>query len=54
MCDLPRQDQFLLESPQDVWMPRQLRANHFQRHQSVDLAISSLVNRSHATLPEQF
>ena len=50
---LPRQDQLLLEAPQHLLLIGQLRTDHLERHDAVELAVARLVDRSHAALAQQ-
>jgi len=46
--DLPGKNQFLLESLQNLFVDRQLRPDHFQSDQAVELEVPSFVDGAHA------
>ena len=50
---LARQDQLLLEAPQHLLLIGQLRTDHLERHDAIQLAVARLVDRSHAALAQQ-
>jgi hypothetical protein len=50
MRHFPGEDQFLLESMEDIGILRQLSADYFQSYQAVQLPVSHFVNRAHPTL----
>ena len=53
MSDLAREDQFLLEAPQNFGIGRHVGANHFDGHLAVQLAIVRLVDGAHSALSQQ-
>jgi hypothetical protein len=52
MGNLVRQTQFVFETLNNGRVSRQLRADHLQRDQTIELAIFSLVDRAHTALTE--
>src|SRR5712692_3466944 len=52
--DLARKDQFLLEALKYFRLPGQFRTDYFNRHHAVELAVTSLVNSTHAAFAKNF
>ena len=52
MRDIARKNQFLFETLQDGRIGGQFGANYFERDQSVEFAVTRLVDSAHATLSE--
>ena len=51
--DLARRDQLVLEPFEDLPVPGEVAADDLDRHESVDLAVSRLVDGPHPPLAEQ-
>jgi hypothetical protein len=53
VSDLARQDEFLFEAAENFGMAGEVGSDEFQRDQTVELQVASLVDGSHATLAEE-
>ena len=51
--DLPGQDQFVLETGENVGPAGEFGTNDFQRDETIDFAISRFVDRAHASFAEE-
>jgi len=53
VSNLPRENQFLFEAPQDLGIGRHVGANHLDGYLPIQLFVVGLVYGAHSALPEQ-